>query len=138
MAVPGSECDSYFPFLWSVWAFDFAICLETFNLEIYLEFGILVILLFIYVNIHYCQAVHQIWSPCVNVNWQIFQVYSGWELINVKHYIYVLTRMKSWKFGLPFTNVGLIDLRGRNFTFQQSKKELLKESHFQLEMVVNL
>ena len=40
------EYDSCYPFLWCIWAFDFAIWLETFRFEFSSEFSIFRILLF--------------------------------------------------------------------------------------------
>ena len=46
MSVPSQEYDSCCPFVWCVWAFDFAIWLGTFLSEFPSEFSIFVILLF--------------------------------------------------------------------------------------------
>ena len=47
MPVPSQEYDSWYPFVWCVWAFDFAIWLETFLFE----FSIFVISIFYSQNI---------------------------------------------------------------------------------------
>ena len=47
MPVPSQEYDSWYPFVWCVWAFDFAIWLGIFRFEFSSKFSIFVILLII-------------------------------------------------------------------------------------------